>query len=120
MHSMTLVLRKLAPREPSERDRVHADPSPRGEVDASAADRLDVGLARLRDAARNAPTNLEALADHLIEHLLPESGPVDDVALLLVRATGRDQAATRPTAEPPAERGVRAWFAARRARGARG
>ena len=42
---------------------------------------LDEGLGRLRRVALDGPEDLEALANHLLEALLPEEGPSDDVAL---------------------------------------
>lgn len=47
---------------------------------------LDVGLARLRAAAQAAPDDLDAMADHLLASVLPDEGPTDDVALLVLRA----------------------------------
>src|SRR5262249_54225970 len=51
------------------------------------AETLDEGLERLRQVARDGPDDLEALADHLLQALVPEDGPSDDVALLLLRST---------------------------------
>jgi PAS domain S-box-containing protein len=72
---------------------------------------VDVGLRRLRDAARSGPDGLEALADHVLARVLPESGPADDVALLLVRAVDRPGPSTRV----PQRRGLLAWRSRRRA-----
>jgi serine phosphatase RsbU (regulator of sigma subunit) len=69
---------------------------------------VDMGLSRLREAARSAPGDgLEALADHVLEHVLPEEGPADDVALLVVRAV--DRAGPSPLLAPRRRRGLRGW-----------
>jgi GAF domain-containing protein/anti-sigma regulatory factor (Ser/Thr protein kinase) len=46
---------------------------------------LDAGLERLRASAARAPTDLDALADHLLDELLPTREPDDDVALVGLR-----------------------------------
>lgn len=46
---------------------------------------LDVGFLRLGEAVSHAPSDLEHLADHLLDELLEQRGPSDDVALLVVR-----------------------------------
>ena len=50
---------------------------------------IDAGLERLLLGARDGPHDLEALADHLLDRLLPPEGPSDDVALLLLRSIRR-------------------------------
>lgn len=71
---------------------------------------VDVGLGRLREAARTGPDGLEALADHVLARTLPESGPADDVALLLVRAVDR----AGPSTRGPRSRRLRGWRTRRR------
>ncbi|MEX0665716.1 MAG: SpoIIE family protein phosphatase [Acidimicrobiia bacterium] len=85
------------------------------------AESIDVGLSRLRDALTSAPEDLELLSDHVLEHTLPESGPADDVALMAIRVTkvGPLEREPRPRARPRhprRRRGVRGWWARRRAR----
>jgi hypothetical protein len=46
---------------------------------------LDVGLARLAEAASSGPDSAQALVGHLLERMLPESGLHDDVTAMLVR-----------------------------------
>ena len=66
---------------------------------------VDVGLSRLRDAARHGPgDSLEALADHVLANVLPEEGPADDVALLVVRAVDRVGPSPLVTAGTPRRR----------------
>jgi hypothetical protein len=80
---------------------------------------LDVGFARLRDAVQDAPPGLEAFADHLLARVLPEEGPADDVALLVMRAVAIEDppAMEDPVAaSAPRRRGLRARLAGRRAR----
>jgi serine phosphatase RsbU (regulator of sigma subunit) len=45
---------------------------------------LTAGLARLEAIARHGPRDPEALADHLLDELLPLEGVQDDAALLVV------------------------------------
>jgi PAS domain S-box-containing protein len=45
---------------------------------------LDVGLDRLAQVVAGAPTDVEALADHVIAHLVSRAESTDDVALLVV------------------------------------
>jgi PAS domain S-box-containing protein len=76
---------------------------------------LDVGLHRLLEVARPAPHDLEELADHLLDAMLPEPGPTDDVALLLLRSTRRPMAlelrvSARPEELARIRRRVRAWL----------
>lgn len=77
---------------------------------------LDIGLARLRDTARTAPSDPDRLADHLLDELLPGRQPGDDVALLAVRATfDRDGFALDLPAGPrelaALRRATREWLA---------
>jgi serine phosphatase RsbU (regulator of sigma subunit) len=46
---------------------------------------LDVGLARLADAAASGPDSPQALVRHLLERMLPETGLHDDVTAMLLR-----------------------------------
>jgi PAS domain S-box-containing protein len=46
---------------------------------------LDVGFLRLGESVARGPDDLEKLADHLLDDLLEESGPADDVAVLVMR-----------------------------------
>ena len=46
---------------------------------------IDDGLGRLVAAVRGAPTEPEALCDHLLQELVPDGGTPDDVALLTLR-----------------------------------
>ncbi len=50
---------------------------------------LDVGFLRLGEAVSHAPDELDRFADHLLEEMLEDRGPSDDVAMLVVRAIGR-------------------------------
>ncbi len=45
---------------------------------------LDVGLGRLRESLRSAPSNVEEVADTLLRDLLDQGAPQDDVALLCI------------------------------------
>lgn len=49
---------------------------------------IEDGLARLAEAVRDAPHDLEALCDHVIGRLLHDRGANDDVALLVIRRAG--------------------------------
>ncbi|HZP29640.1 MAG TPA: ATP-binding protein, partial [Acidimicrobiia bacterium] len=76
---------------------------------------LDAGLERLRTVALDAPRELESLADHLLDALLPEHGATDDVALLLVRSTRRPMALqvhvrARPEELARVRQRLRAWL----------
>jgi serine phosphatase RsbU (regulator of sigma subunit)/anti-sigma regulatory factor (Ser/Thr protein kinase) len=51
-----------------------------------ATESLDAGLGRLRQAARQAPDDLEHLSDAIVGGLLPEGSADDDAALLVARA----------------------------------
>ena len=78
---------------------------------------LDAGLDRLLRGARDGPHELEALADHLLDRLLPEEGPGDDVALLLLRSTRRAATLELELPARPAElailrRRLREWLTA--------
>jgi PAS domain S-box-containing protein len=46
---------------------------------------LDAGLERLARVVHDGPTDVEALADHVIDHLVSRQETTDDVALLVVR-----------------------------------
>jgi PAS domain S-box-containing protein len=76
---------------------------------------LDVGLQRLLEVGRTAPLELEELADHLLDAMLPQPGPTDDVALLLLRSTRRPMALelrvpARPEELARVRRRLRAWL----------
>jgi anti-sigma regulatory factor (Ser/Thr protein kinase) len=76
---------------------------------------LDEGLNRLVEVAAQAPRALNSLADHLLDALLPEPGPTDDVALLLVQSTRRPMALelrvpARPEELARVRRRLRAWL----------
>jgi PAS domain S-box-containing protein len=49
---------------------------------------LDAGFARLLDALADAPVGVDDLLDHLVERLLSDTVPVDDVALVAFRPVG--------------------------------
>jgi anti-sigma regulatory factor (Ser/Thr protein kinase) len=63
-------------------------------------DHLDNGLARLAEAMRDAPSEPNALSDHLLASLVPQGAAPDDVALLVLRNTPM---ADRFSAEFPTE-----------------
>jgi PAS domain S-box-containing protein len=46
---------------------------------------IDLGLARLADLVHGAPNDPEALCDELLQALIPDRAPSDDVALLALR-----------------------------------
>jgi PAS domain S-box-containing protein len=46
---------------------------------------IDLGLGRLAEAVRAAPTEPEQLCDHVLRELVPDGGTPDDVALLTLR-----------------------------------
>ena len=46
---------------------------------------IDEGMAQLAARVQEAPDDLEALCDHLLETLVPSSGATDDVAILMLR-----------------------------------
>jgi PAS domain S-box-containing protein len=46
---------------------------------------IDEGMAELAARVSEAPDDPEAVCDHLLETLLPSSGPSDDVAILMLR-----------------------------------
>jgi GAF domain-containing protein/anti-sigma regulatory factor (Ser/Thr protein kinase) len=77
---------------------------------------LDVGLARLVDAARYAPTMLGGLCDHLVSRLLDGTRPNDDVAILGVRYVGstrghfRVRRPARAAELAPVRRMLSAWL----------
>jgi serine phosphatase RsbU (regulator of sigma subunit)/anti-sigma regulatory factor (Ser/Thr protein kinase) len=50
---------------------------------------LDVGFLRLGEAASHASDDLDHFADHLLDELLEQRGPTDDVAMLVVRPLGQ-------------------------------
>jgi PAS domain S-box-containing protein len=47
---------------------------------------LDVGFLRLGEVASHAPDDLDRFADYLLDELLEQRGPSDDVAILVVRS----------------------------------
>jgi anti-sigma regulatory factor (Ser/Thr protein kinase) len=47
---------------------------------------IDLGLGRLAEAVRGAPTEPDALCDHVLDQLVPRNGTPDDVALLTLRS----------------------------------
>ncbi len=49
---------------------------------------INTGFDRLRDAFRHAPTDVEALCDHVLERTVTEQASHDDIALLAVRVLG--------------------------------
>jgi anti-sigma regulatory factor (Ser/Thr protein kinase) len=63
-------------------------------------DHLDRGLERLAEAMRDAPSEPNALSDHLLASLVPQGAAPDDVALLILRNTPM---ADRFSAEFPTE-----------------
>jgi serine phosphatase RsbU (regulator of sigma subunit)/anti-sigma regulatory factor (Ser/Thr protein kinase) len=46
---------------------------------------LDHGLDRLAEAVREAPERVEAFASHVLDRLLPDAAPADDVAIVVLR-----------------------------------
>lgn len=76
---------------------------------------LDAGFLRLGEAVSHAPPELDRFADHLLDSLLEERGPSDDVALLVVRPLGRHSALelflpVRPDELAPLRRTVNDWL----------
>jgi PAS domain S-box-containing protein len=51
-----------------------------------AGEHIDLGLDRLAEAVRDAPTDPEQFCDYVLRELVPESGTPDDVALLTLRS----------------------------------
>jgi anti-sigma regulatory factor (Ser/Thr protein kinase) len=49
---------------------------------------INTGLDRLRDAFRHAPSDVEALCDHVLERTVTEQASHDDIAVLAVRMLG--------------------------------
>ena len=49
---------------------------------------INTGFDRLRDAFRHAPTDVEALCDHVLEQTVTEQASHDDIAVLAVRVLG--------------------------------
>ncbi len=49
---------------------------------------INTGFDRLRDAFRHAPTDVEALCDHVLERTVTEQASHDDIAVLAVRVLG--------------------------------
>jgi anti-sigma regulatory factor (Ser/Thr protein kinase) len=79
---------------------------------------IDVGFERLRDALRDAPGDVEALCDHVLDRTLGDHPGQDDVAVLTVRLlgqTGGPMALTLPAttdAVTVARHRLRAWLGA--------
>ncbi|MBV8950888.1 MAG: SpoIIE family protein phosphatase, partial [Actinobacteria bacterium] len=76
---------------------------------------LDVGFLRLGEAVAHAPEDLERLADHLIDELLEQHGPSDDVAILVARPLGHHGALelflpARPDELAPLRRTLNDWL----------
>ena len=77
---------------------------------------LDVGFLRLGEAVSHAPDDLERFADHLLDELLEQRGPSDDVAILVVRPVSRHGALelflpARPDELAPLRRTLNDWLA---------
>ena len=77
---------------------------------------LDVGFLRLGETVARAPDDLEKLADHLLDELLDESGPADDVAVLVMRPRAARSALqlslpARPEQLGPLRRTLHDWLA---------
>jgi anti-sigma regulatory factor (Ser/Thr protein kinase) len=77
---------------------------------------LDVGLARIVEAAKSSPAALDAICDHLVDALVGDGRPADDVAVLALQFAGVSRAhlrVRRPAhaAElSPVRRIVSAWL----------
>jgi serine phosphatase RsbU (regulator of sigma subunit)/anti-sigma regulatory factor (Ser/Thr protein kinase) len=82
---------------------------------------LETGISRLEQILASAPTALEALCDHVIEHAAPDPERADDIAVLAVRPVAVDPRAFQTSLRAdPAElsrlrRMLRRWLRASRA-----
>jgi serine phosphatase RsbU (regulator of sigma subunit)/anti-sigma regulatory factor (Ser/Thr protein kinase) len=77
---------------------------------------LDVGFLRLGESVSHGPDDLEKLADHLLDDLLEETGPADDVAVLVmrprtIRSALQLSVPARPEQLAPLRRTLRDWLA---------
>jgi anti-sigma regulatory factor (Ser/Thr protein kinase) len=70
---------------------------------------IDIGLDRLCDAVRDAPTDPQELSDTVLRELVPDAGATDDVALLALRTMPlTDRFEIELPAEPEALASMRA------------